>query len=135
MTNVHQRCEMYFHIFVPCFFDHFARFHAEIFSCFLHSLSTASFAAGIFIAWGIGINLCTNCICAVICHLSLQYGPREFLAQCLPYAVSWIHLLPVYMLIWICYHPLGHKLRRSDSLSFYKAQQERSVLPLSSVHS
>ena len=35
----------------------FVRFHAEIFSNFSHSLSTAAFAAGIFIAWGIGINL------------------------------------------------------------------------------
>ena len=38
----------------------FVRFHAENFSNFSHSLSTAAFASGIFIAWGIGINLCTK---------------------------------------------------------------------------
>ena len=37
----------------------FVRFHAEIFSSFSHSLSTAAFAAGIFMAWGIVINSCT----------------------------------------------------------------------------
>ena len=36
----------------------FALSHAGIFSSFSHSLSTAAFGAGIFIAWGIGINLC-----------------------------------------------------------------------------
>ena len=36
----------------------FSRFHAEIFSSFSHSLSTAAFAANIFIAWGIGKHLC-----------------------------------------------------------------------------
>ena len=34
----------------------------EIFSSFSHSLSTAAFAASIFIAWGIGINLCTKIV-------------------------------------------------------------------------
>ena len=38
----------------------FVRFHAEIFSNVSHSLSTAAFAAGIFIAWGTGINLWTK---------------------------------------------------------------------------
>ena len=38
----------------------FVRFHAEIFSNFSHSLSTAAFAAGIFMACGIGINSCTK---------------------------------------------------------------------------
>ena len=41
----------------------FVRFHAEIFSNFSHSLSTAAFAWGIFIAWGIRINLCTKSKC------------------------------------------------------------------------
>ena len=36
------------------------RSHAGIVSSFSHSFSTAAFAAGIFIAWGIGINLCTK---------------------------------------------------------------------------
>ena len=40
----------------------FARFHAGIFSSFSHSLSTAAFAAGIFITSGIGINLCTKIV-------------------------------------------------------------------------
>ena len=35
-------------------------FHDGIASSFLHSLSTAAFASGIFIAWSIGINLCTK---------------------------------------------------------------------------
>ena len=34
--------------------------HAGIFSSCSHSLSTAALIAGIFIAWGIGINLCTK---------------------------------------------------------------------------
>ena len=36
------------------------RSHAGIFSSFSHSLSTAAFAASIFMAWGTGINLCTK---------------------------------------------------------------------------
>ena len=65
MTNVNQCCEMYFHFFVSCFFDHF-RFVSDFrqipqnFLKFSHSLSTASFAAVIFMAWVIGINLCTK---------------------------------------------------------------------------
>ena len=39
------------------------KFHAEIFSNFSHSLSTAAFAAGIFIAWGIRMNLWTKLLC------------------------------------------------------------------------
>ena len=41
----------------------FVRFHAGIFSNFSHSLSTAAFAAGTFMAWDIGINLCTKLKC------------------------------------------------------------------------
>ena len=41
----------------------FVRSHAGIFSSFSHYLSTAAFAAGIFMAWGIGINLCTKLWC------------------------------------------------------------------------
>ena len=41
----------------------FVKFHAEMFSNFSHSLSTAAFAAGIFIAWGTRINLCTKLQC------------------------------------------------------------------------
>ena len=36
------------------------RSHAGIFSSLSHSLSTAAFAAGIFIAWGIGTIMCTK---------------------------------------------------------------------------
>ena len=38
----------------------FVKFHAEIFSNFSHSLSTAAFTAGIFTAWGTGLNLWTK---------------------------------------------------------------------------
>ena len=38
----------------------FVNFHAEIFSNVSHSLSTAAFAGGICMAWGIGINLWTK---------------------------------------------------------------------------
>ena len=42
------------------FFLTFVNFHADIFSSFPQYLSTAVFASGIFIASGIGINLCTK---------------------------------------------------------------------------
>ena len=38
----------------------FVSCHASIFSSFSYSLSTAAFTSGIFIAWGMGINLCTR---------------------------------------------------------------------------
>ena len=38
----------------------FVRSHARIFSSFSHSVSTAALAAGIFMAWSKGINLCTK---------------------------------------------------------------------------
>ena len=38
----------------------FSKFHAGIFSSFSRSLFTAAFVSGIFIAWGMGINLCTK---------------------------------------------------------------------------
>ena len=41
----------------------FVKFHAGIFSNFSPSLSTAAFAAGIFIAWGTGTNLSTKLQC------------------------------------------------------------------------
>ena len=37
--------------------------HAGIFSSFSHPLSTAAFAAGIFMAWSTRINLCTKLQC------------------------------------------------------------------------
>ena len=36
-----------------------------IVSNFFHSLSTAAFVSGTFIAWGVGINLCTKLSCAI----------------------------------------------------------------------
>ena len=56
MTDVHQRGNMNFLPFVlalsitSSLLLTFVRFHAEMFSNFSHSLSTAAFAAGIFIA-------------------------------------------------------------------------------------
>ena len=50
----------------PCFIDHlfltsdFCQIPRRNFLQFSHSLSTAAFAAGIFIAWDRGINLCTK---------------------------------------------------------------------------
>ena len=44
----------------PLIYFWLVRSHAGIFSNFSHSWSTATFAAGIFIAWGIEINLCTK---------------------------------------------------------------------------
>ena len=41
----------------------FVRFHADIFSNFPHFLSTAAFAAGIFMTWDMRINLCTKQKC------------------------------------------------------------------------
>ena len=69
----------------------------ESFSSFSHSLSTAAFAAGIFMAWGI-----LNCKALVNCLLFLQYGPQDDWVEILPYAVLWIHWLPGYtqVLIW-----------------------------------
>ena len=66
VTHVHQWCKMNCSARRPCFIDHLlfrfwvVKFHAEIFSNFSHSLSTAAFPAGIFRAWGIGINLWTK---------------------------------------------------------------------------
>ena len=63
MTDVDQWCKMNFFprsSITSDLFLTFARFHARIFSSFSHSSSTAAFAAGIFIAWGIGINLCAK---------------------------------------------------------------------------
>ena len=39
--------------------------HAGLVSSFFHSLSTAAFASGFFIACGIGINLCTKLYCVI----------------------------------------------------------------------
>ena len=39
----------------------FSSYHAGIVSSFFHSLSTAAFATGIFIAWSIGINYEPRC--------------------------------------------------------------------------
>ena len=61
-----------------------------------HYLSTAAFAAGIFIAWGIGINLCTELYCCGELSNFLQYGPHDISVEILPYAFLWIHWLPRY---------------------------------------
>ena len=55
----------------------FVRSHAGILSSFSHSLSTAASAAGIFIAWGIGIICVPNLNVAVNCPHFLQYGPHD----------------------------------------------------------
>ena len=66
MTYVHQWGEMNFCAFRPCFIDHlfltfdFRQLPRRKFLQFFTSLSTAAFAAGICIAWRIGINLWTN---------------------------------------------------------------------------
>ena len=65
MTHVHQWCKLNFCARRPCFIDHlfFTSDFREIFSNFSHSshyVSTAAFAAGIFMAWGMGINLWTK---------------------------------------------------------------------------
>ena len=44
----------------PPFALDFTNFHAGNVSSFFHSLSTAAFASRIFIAWSMGINLCTK---------------------------------------------------------------------------
>ena len=87
------------------------RSHAGIFSSFYHSLSTAAFASGIFIARSIGINCAPNCNAAVNCPPFLQKGPNENLVEILPSAVLWIHWLPRYTQIliwnhWICHGSL-----------------------------
>ena len=53
--------------------------------------------------------------------LFLPYGLREFLVQFLPYAVSWIPLLPGYTHFWTCDHRSCYGLLRASYLSFYKA--------------
>ena len=56
----------------------FSNCHAGNVSSFFHSLSTAAFASGIFIAWCIGMNLCTKWWC------NFEFSP--FPAMC----SSWI---------------------------------------------
>ena len=82
----------------------FVKFHAEIFSNCSHSLSTAAFAAGIFMAWSIGKICVTNCNVAVNCPLSLQDGPHDNSVEILPYAFLWIHWLPRYTQIYTWSH-------------------------------
>ena len=96
MTYVHQWRKMYFtSLFLASsitsdLFLTFARFHVEIFSSFLHSLSTAFFASGNFIAWGTGKICAPYCNDAVNYILFLQSGLREFLVQFLPHAASFL---------------------------------------------
>ena len=68
----------------------FVRFHANIFSIFFHSLSTAAFADGIFMAWGIRIICETVCNAVMHCLLFLQYGLHDESAI-LPYATLQSH--------------------------------------------
>ena len=90
----------------------FARFHAKIFLSFHHSLSSTSFAAGAFIAGGIG----------KICVIWSSW----ILAQFPPYAVFWFHLLLIFMSIWICDHIFEYGSTRSGTLPF--ATHGRSCL-------
>ena len=66
MTCVHQRSEVNFCTLRPCFIDHllltsdFRQVPRRNLFQFSHSLSTAAFAAGIFMACGIGTNSCTK---------------------------------------------------------------------------
>ena len=108
MTDVHQWGKMNFCALRPCFIDHlwftshFCQIPRRNLIKFLPSLSTAASAAGIFIAWGIGIICVPNLNVAVNCPHFLQYGPHDNLVEILPYAVLWIHWLPRYtqILIW-----------------------------------
>ena len=83
---------------------------------FSHSLSTAAFAAGIFIAWGIGINLCTNPIsfAAVTCLPFLQHGLHDDSVKILPYAVLQIQWLPKYTQVFIWSYWIDHQSPNSD---------------------
>ena len=74
----------------------------ESFPSFSHSLSTAAFAAGIFMAWGRGKFCVPNYNVAKNCPPFSQYGPHDNLVEILLYAVLWIHWLPRYtqFLIW-----------------------------------
>ena len=82
--------------------DLLLNFDAGIFSSFSRSLSTAAFAAGIFMAWGIGKICVPKCHVVVNCHLFLRHGLHDEWAMILPYAVLWIHWLPRYtqILFW-----------------------------------
>ena len=59
LTDVHQRRKVYGFVLIPCF-SNFVSCHANVFSSSSHSSSTSAFASGIFVAWGIGVNLCTR---------------------------------------------------------------------------
>ena len=69
MTDVHQWGKMNYSALRPCFIDHlfltsdFRQIPRRNLFQFFPPLSTASFAAGIFMAWDIGINSCTNFLC------------------------------------------------------------------------
>ena len=73
----------------------FVKFHARIFSNLSHSLSTAAFDAGIFIAWG-KEKMYQIVMLWWILSCFLQYGPHKISVEILPYAVLWIHKLPRY---------------------------------------
>ena len=66
MTEIHSWRKMYCSAFIPCFSDHlifasdFRQLPCRDFLEFFPLFSTAAFASGTFIAWGIGINLCTR---------------------------------------------------------------------------
>ena len=64
----------------------------QYFPFFIHCCF--AFAAGIFMAWGIGWICVPNCNAAVNCLLFLQHGPHDNSVEFLPYAVLWIHWLP-----------------------------------------
>ena len=66
MAQIHQWLKMNFSALFPCVFDHlflvsdFCQVPRRNFLQFSHYFSTATFASGMFNAWGIGINLCTK---------------------------------------------------------------------------
>ena len=106
MTCVHQWGKMNFCARRPCFIDHLFFYFwlssgptTKFSPFFTHSLSTAAFAAGIFIAWGIRMNLCTKLYCCSEVSPFLQYGLHDISVEILPYAFLWIHWLPRYMQI------------------------------------
>ena len=122
-----KEAKMYLHTFVSCFVDHFRlvsdfrQIPRRKILKFLHSLSTASFAAGISSLEAWEYMRVSNCNDAVNCHLTLQYGLHEHLAQFLLFTVFWFHLLLKYMLIWMFDHLSEYRVTPFRFFSFCKA--------------
>ena len=64
MTHVHQWGKMNCSARRPCFIDYLLSTSDKIFSNLSHFLSTAAFAAGMFMAWSKGWNLSTKLWCS-----------------------------------------------------------------------